>query len=86
MAAKYQSVIDLYQLTRIDLDIEGHAAYDPSSIDRRSRALAIVTRNNPNLELSYTLATTTNGLDSVGISIVQSAKKAGVRLFMVNLM
>ena len=86
LASKYQAVIDLYQLTRIDLDIEGHAQNDPSSIERRSQALAIVTRNNPNLQLSYTLATGTTGLDSSGISIVQSAKNAGVRLFMINLM
>lgn len=86
LASKYQAVIDLYQLTRIDLDIEGHASYDSSSVERRSQALAIVTRNNPNLQLSYTLATGTTGLDSTGITIVQSAKNAGVRLFMINLM
>jgi hypothetical protein len=86
LASKYQEVINHYQLTRIDLDIEGHAIYDPPSIERRSQALAIVTRNNPNLQVSYTLPTTTNGLDYNGIAVVQSAKNAGVRLYMVNLM
>src|SRR5437588_220189 len=40
LQSAYQSVIDAYQLTHIDFDIEGAAVADHTSIDRRSQAIA----------------------------------------------
>lgn len=40
LTAAYQSVIDAYNLSAIDFDIEGAALGDPASIDRRSQAIA----------------------------------------------
>jgi chitinase len=80
LAAKYQSVIDKYGLTYIDIDIEGSAVGDTKSIDRRSKALKIVKDNNKKLILSYTLATNTDGLTEDNLYILKSAKSAGLKL------
>ena len=40
LETEYQAVVDAYGLTAIDLDIEGAAAAEPASIERRSKALA----------------------------------------------
>ena len=42
LANDYQAVISAYNLTRIDFDIEGAAVADKASIDRRSKAIAMV--------------------------------------------
>ena len=86
LATRYQSVVDYYKLNYIDIDIEGDAAHDPASIDRRSKALAIVQKNRPGLKISYTLATTPSGLDEAGLYILKSALNAGFSLNLVNLM
>src|SRR4029079_9652306 len=40
LQAAYQKVIDAYNVTRIDFDIERAAVADRASIDRRSQAMA----------------------------------------------
>lgn len=71
----YQSVIDQYGTMRLDFDVEGSAAQDTRSVDRRNRAIAALQRKNPGLVVSYTLAATPGGLDSGGLAILRSAKR-----------
>ncbi|GIF23979.1 chitinase [Actinoplanes tereljensis] len=49
LQAEYQAVVTAYNLKYIDLDIEGAATADPTSVARRSQALAALQRANPGL-------------------------------------
>ncbi|MFD8499458.1 chitinase [Amycolatopsis sp. NPDC059657] len=86
LAAEYDAVVKAYGLKYIDLDIEGAAVADPTSIQRRSQALKIVQQNNSGLKISLTLPVLPTGLDANGVAAVQAAKNAGVDLDMVNVM
>lgn len=86
LQAEYQAVVDAYDLTYIDLDIEGAAAGDAASIARRSTALAALQRKNPGLKVSLTLPVLPEGLTQAGLAVVRSAKDAGVDLDLVNIM
>ncbi|WP_370943627.1 chitinase [Amycolatopsis sp. cg5] len=86
LAAEYDAVVKAYGLKYIDLDIEGAAVADPTSIQRRSQALKIVQQNNSGLKISLTLPVLPSGLDANGVAAVQAAKNAGVNLDMVNVM
>jgi len=86
LTAEYQAVIDAYDLRVIDLDIEGAAAADTASVDRRSEALAALQDANPDLEISLTLPVLPEGLVASGLNIVRSARDAGVDIGVVNVM
>lgn len=90
LAARYQAVIDGYDLTRVDFDIEGAAAADPVSIARRSKAIAALQkaarRDGRTLSVWFTLPVLPTGLDANGLAVVGSALDAGVRLGGVNIM
>jgi chitinase len=86
----YQSVIDAYQLTHIDFDIEGYAVADRASIDRRSQAIARLQQNadaaGKELEVWYTLPVLPTGLTPDGVYVLESAVRHGVRIGGVNIM
>jgi hypothetical protein len=84
--AEYQAVVDAYGLKYIDLDIEGAAVADPTTIARRSQALKLLQTARPNLKISLTLPVLPEGLTSDGINVVRSARDAGVNLDLVNVM
>ena len=85
VAAEYQAVVDAYQLNFIDLDIEGAAVADPTTVARRSQALALLQAARPNLKISLTLPVLPEGLTADGVAVVRSAPAAGVRHDQVNL-
>jgi hypothetical protein len=86
LAAEYNAVIKAYGLKYVDFDIEGAAVADPTSITRRSQALAQVQSANPGIKISLTLPVLPSGLDTNGLNVVKAAKSAGVNLDMVNIM
>ena len=90
LTAQYQSVIDAYSLSQIDFDIEGAAVADPTSIDRRSQAMAnlqaAAKAKGRTLSITLTLPVLPSGLTSQGLSVVQSAISHGVTVNMVNVM
>ncbi|MCX6688672.1 MAG: hypothetical protein NTZ39_03115 [Methanoregula sp.] len=86
LQARYQSVIDTYNATWIDFDIEGGACADLLSIDRRNKAIAGLEVVNPNLRVSYTLPVETDGLTENGLNILRNAKANGARVDIVNVM
>jgi hypothetical protein len=86
LQAEYQAVVSAYGLKYIDLDIEGAAVADPTTIARRSTALAALQRANPGLKISLTLPVLPEGLTADGLNVVKSAKNAGVDLDLVNIM
>jgi hypothetical protein len=90
LKAAYQSVIDVYHLTRLDFDVEGSAVADLASIDRRSQALAALQQNaaaaGRQLQVWLTLSVLPTGLTADGLAVVGSALAHGVNLAGVNVM
>lgn len=90
LQAQYQAVIDRYNLTRVDFDIEGAAAAQPASIDRRNKAIAGLQARaraqGRTLVVSYTLPTLPTGLPHDGLNILRDAVSNGVVVARVNIM
>lgn len=86
LQAEYQAVVTAYALKHIDLDIEGAATADPTSVNRRSQALAALQQANPGLKVSFTLPVLPEGLTADGLQVVRAARDAGVNVDIVNVM
>ena len=90
IAAAYESVITTYDVTRLDMDIEGRSLNRPDGIDRRNKALKLVqdwaATNGRSLEISYTLPTSASGLESSGLAVLRNAIANGTRVDVVNIM
>lgn len=91
LQAAYQSVINRYSVNsstpvRIDLDIEGGAILDQTSINRRNQALVGLKNANPNLVISYTLPVLPTGLVASGVNMLNSIKASGLNVNVINIM
>jgi hypothetical protein len=90
LTEQYQSVIDTYQVTHLDFDIEGDEIHDPDSIERRSRALAALqdraAGSGGAIHISFTLPVLPTGLTEEGLAVLQSALDNGVEIEVVNIM
>src|SRR3954447_3697094 len=90
IAAAYEDVITRYNVSRLDMDIEGRSLTRTDGIDRRNKALAIVeawaAANRRPFQVSYTLPTSASGLESTGIAILQNAVANNTRVDVVNIM
>jgi len=86
LTAAYQSVIDKYNVTSIDFDIEGAAIANDTANALRNTALVALQEDNPDLEVSFTLPVLTTGLTQDGIDLLKSAMDAGVEISTVNIM
>ncbi|MFZ4523633.1 MAG: chitinase [Bacteroidales bacterium] len=82
----YKTVIDSYNLTSIDFDIEGSMVAEPQSILRRSKAMKLLQNEYPMLKISLTLPVMPGGLTSDGLNVIQNALNQGVDIYCVNLM
>lgn len=83
---KYQDVIDMYNLTWVDFDIEGWAVAERASIDRRSKAIRGLQIANPGLFVAFCLPVLPTGLTHDGLYVLQNAIENGVRIDLVNIM
>ena len=85
-----ENVITKYDLSRIDFDVEQNSLTNSAGIDRRNKALKAVeawaTSAGRPLQVSYTLPTNTDGLDSGGQSVISNAVSNGTRVDVVNIM
>jgi len=90
LQAQYQAVIDKYNLTRVDFDVEGSALGNATSIDLRNKAIAAlqgtVASAGKTLVVQYTLPVLPTGLTSQGLSLLQNALTNGVNIGIVNVM
>jgi hypothetical protein len=90
IAAVYEKVITTYDVSRLDMDIEVDSLDNTAGIDRRNKAIKIVqdwaAANGRKVEISYTLPTTTHGLASSGLAVLQNAVANGARVDVANLM
>lgn len=90
LVAAYREVVERYQISTIDLDIEGSALDDSASVQRRAAAIARLqiearTADRP-LAVWLTLPVTPSGLDERGQKVVRAMLDAGVDLAGVNAM
>jgi len=90
IAAAYEQVITTYDVSRLDMDIEGRSLTKPDGIDRRNKAIKLVQDwaaspavNRP-LTISYTIPTSRTGLPANELSVIQNAWANGVRLDIVQ--
>jgi chitinase len=90
IASAIENVISKYNLHRIDFDVEQDSLTNTAGIDRRNKALkqveAWASAAGRSLQVSYTLPTNTDGLDSGGKGVISNAKSNGTRVDVVNIM
>ena len=90
IAAAYESVITTYDVTRLDMDVEGRSLKRIGGIDRRNKAIKIVedwaARQGRPLQISYTLPAMPDGLQPSGMAILQNAIANGTHIDVVNIM
>ena len=84
----YKSVVTTYDVTRLDMDIEGRSLTRTDGIDRRNKAIAQLqqwaTGVGRTVEIQYTLPTNANGLDASSLAVLQNAVANNVRIDLVN--
>lgn len=74
LAGAYQEVIDAYDLTAIDVDIENTDEFENAAVqDRILTALKIVKQNNPGLRTILTFPTLNTGPNAWGDRLVERA-------------
>jgi Glycosyl hydrolases family 18 len=87
---EYQAVIDKYNLTGIDFDVEGGAVSDAAANDRRNKAIAALQAyaraHNRELKVSFTLPVLPSGLEPSGTALLQNALLNSVEISAVNIM
>ena len=90
IAQVYENVITTYNISRIDLDIEENSLTDTAGINRRNEAVAQVEKwaatNGRTIQFSYTMPSTTTGMDSSDEAVIQNAIADGATVSVVNLM
>lgn len=90
IAAAYESITDLYGVTRLDMDIEAKSLTNTAAIDRRNKAIAIAqswaAAQGRALEVSYTLPVMPSGLTATGLAVLRNAIANNVRVDVVNIM
>jgi chitinase len=82
----YQKIISSYGVTQLDFDVEGAAVADTAATARHMAAMKTLKASNPNLRFSMTLPVLPSGLTQDGVNILQSAKNAGTKIDVVNIM
>jgi hypothetical protein len=90
IAQVYESLITTYNITRIDLDVEGDSITNAAGINRRNEAIAMVeawaAAHHRRISFSYTLPTFPTGLAPSGVAVLQNAVADGARIATVNLL
>lgn len=90
LEAQYQAVINTYDLSHLDFDIEGKTLKSTHATDRRNQALAVLQKRYAQagrpLSVSYTLPVKVTGLTGSGLNLLRNAVQHGVQIGTVNLM
>ena len=90
IAAAYESVIQTYGVTRLDMDVEAKSLNNTAGIDRRNKAIALTeqwaAKQGIPLQIQYTLPVAPGGLESNGLAVLQNAVKDGATVDSVKIM
>jgi hypothetical protein len=88
IASAYEQVVTSYDVTRLDMDIEGRSLTRTAGIDRRNQAIKLLqdwaAAHRRVVQIQYTLPTSADGLESSGLAVLQNAVANGVRIDVVN--
>jgi Glycosyl hydrolases family 18 len=88
IAAAYEDLVVRYNVTRLDMDIEGRSLTKPDGIDRRNKAIKLLqdwaAANGRTVQIVYTLPTSATGLEPSGLAVLQNAIANGARVDIVN--
>ncbi len=86
LADAYGAALDAVGATEADFDIEaGHVA-DSDSVTLRSKAIALLQKERPQLQVSFTLPVMPSGLLNDSLALLESADHSGVEVSSVNIM
>jgi hypothetical protein len=89
IAQVYEDVITTYNVSRIDMDVEGTSVTNTAGINRRNEAIAEVeawaAAHGRTIQFSYTLPTFPTGLPSAELGVLQNAVADGAVISTVNL-
>jgi chitinase len=89
LTAAYLNVVNTYGVDRLDFDIEGSVLADTAATTRRDEALAALQKEDPAVQVDFTLAVDPDGLPTGTASeyaLLQDAKTQGVNVNEVNIM
>ncbi len=88
LTTEYEQVVEDYQVSCVDFDLEGSAISDFTSIDRRSAAIAALQQHEEaaGRALQVTLPALPTGLIPESLQVVRAALAAGVKLAFVNVL
>ncbi|MEW2397421.1 chitinase [Streptomyces sp. NPDC046862] len=86
LAAAYGKALDAAGATEADFDIEGDALKDSGSVQLRSKAIALLQKDRPDLSVSFTLPVMPSGLDDDSVALLESANDSSVQVSTVNIM
>ena len=90
LLAAYRAVVERYDVTTIDLDIEGDDLTDSAAAQRRSEALATLQQERQeageSLAVWLTLPVAPSGMTADAVGVVDATLEAGVDLAGVNIM
>jgi chitinase len=89
LTAAYASIVNTYGADRLDFDIEGGTLSNTAATTRRDQALAALQKQNPAVQVDFTLAVDPDGLPTGSGSeyaLLQDAKAQGVNVSIVNIM
>ena len=88
IASAYEQVVTSYDVTRLDMDIEGRSLTRTAGIDRRNKAIKLLqdwaAAHGRTVQIQYTLPTSADGLEPSGVAVLQNAVANGVRIDVVN--
>jgi hypothetical protein len=88
IAAAFEAVVTTYDVTRLDMDIEGRSLTRTAGIDRRNKAIKLLqdwaAANGRRVQIQFTLPTSASGLEPSGLAVLQNAVANGVRIDVVN--
>lgn len=82
----YQSVIDRYDVTVLDFDIEGAAIADQEANTRRAQAIARLQAANEGLQVWFTLPVAPFGMTEDSVTLLDDTLAGGAVLHGVNVM
>jgi hypothetical protein len=84
----YKELVTTYDVSRIDMDIEGRSLTKTDGIDRRNKAIKLLQDWAPTVgrtvTISYTLPTSASGLEASGVAVLQNAVANHVRIDFVE--
>jgi hypothetical protein len=88
IASAYEQVVTSYDVTRLDMDIEGRSLTKLAGIDRRNKAIKLLqdwaAAHGRTVQIQYTLPTSAHGLEPSVVAVLQNAVTNGVRIDVVN--